>query len=240
MRRATAKTSRRNDVALNLHDSLFNIFHGRSAPILGSHFIGRNCAEAPGAGRANPLYRPDRNFTPVRIHRLQVRNTISKSWGGVRRSGRRPLCAAVTPAQFKTQSGINGSAMFRRCIRADANDVPDLNTPPESGLIYHVALPYLSVAEPTRDACLYDQGSRSVEHAELKASSLLLPTETDNFLKSPRFGRTAQIGQRQISNRLRREVVSILRSSRWGHSYRVSSPTISLGSTTRNVVPTPY
>ena len=30
------------------------------------------------------VYRPDRSFTPVRIHRLQVQNIIGKSWESVK------------------------------------------------------------------------------------------------------------------------------------------------------------
>jgi hypothetical protein len=51
-------------------------------------------SKRPGSPGSGGVYRPDRSFTPVRIHRLQVRNTISKSWGDVKWFGRRSLWAA--------------------------------------------------------------------------------------------------------------------------------------------------
>jgi hypothetical protein len=71
------------------------------------------------------MYRPDRSFTPVRIHSLQVHNIISSSCEDVS-SGFVTIGGweLETTALFKTQAGINGHLRLSRCARGAPPFIP--------------------------------------------------------------------------------------------------------------------
>jgi hypothetical protein len=82
-----------------------------------------------GAARGSPgsggVYRPDRKFTPVRIHRLQVDNIITESWVSVKWFGRRSVVGGPeTTSQIKSQAGINGRLRLSRCARGGPPFIP--------------------------------------------------------------------------------------------------------------------
>jgi hypothetical protein len=83
------------------------------------------CASQWARGGWSRVYRPDRSFTPVRIHSLQVRNIISSSCEMCQVvCDDRGLWELETTAQFKTQAGINGHLRLSRCARGAPPFIP--------------------------------------------------------------------------------------------------------------------